>query len=402
MTALRDELAVLISSEGPISVERYMRLALSHPHHGYYRSRDPFGARGDFITAPEISQMFGELIGLWAADSWAKMGRPEHLAFIELGPGRGTLMADALRAARALPGFLEASSVHLVEMSENLRVVQRDVLVRAGHIVDASRRDRECEGPDDRAGPRGLPGNRDEVRVPISWHERFAEVPEAPFILVANEFFDALPIRQYVRGLRGWHERLIGLDHQGALTFGLSPHFDPALRVVAPERAVLEFCADGLALAREIAMRLVANGGAALLIDYGHVRQGFGDTLQAVRRHEFVDPLSEPGDADLTAHVDFAALGNVAREAGALPHGPVTQGDFLRALGIEARAERLKARASGSQLAAVDAALRRLAGEREGEMGTLFKAMAISSRSLPALAGFDAWRDDLRVTPTSR
>jgi NADH dehydrogenase [ubiquinone] 1 alpha subcomplex assembly factor 7 len=360
MTALRGELAWLIASEGPISVERYMGLALSHPRHGYYRSRDPFGARGDFITAPEISQMFGELIGLWAADCWAKMGNPEGLALVELGPGRGTLMADALRAARAMPGFLEASSVHLVETSEVLRAAQRDTLARA-----------------------------DTAGVPIAWHGRFADIPEGPLILIANEFFDALPIRQYMRGAQGWRERLIGLDDKGALAFGLSANIEPALRLVAPEGAVLEICPEGLALTRDIATRLLANGGAALVIDYGHVRPGFGDTLQAMRRHRFVDPLAAPGEADLTAHVDFAALGRAARDAGAALHGPVRQGDLLRALGIEARAQRLKMSAIPPQAAAIDAALARLTGEAAGEMGALFKAMAIASPSLPSLAGFD-------------
>jgi NADH dehydrogenase [ubiquinone] 1 alpha subcomplex assembly factor 7 len=357
--SLRREIAELIATEGPISVERYMALALSHPRHGYYRSRDPFGAKGDFITAPEISQMFGELIGLWAVDCWTRMGEPERIALIELGPGRGTLMADALRAARLSPRFLAALSLHLVETSEALRVKQRETLGRAK-----------------------------SAGLPINWHERFAEIPEGAFILVANEFFDALPVRQYLRDAKGWRERLVGLDDEGRLAFGLSTGVEAALRLDAPPGAIFEMCPHGLALAREIAARLIFANGAALLIDYGHTRQGFGDTLQAVRRHEFVDPLEEPGEADLTAHVDFAALGGVARDAGAALHGPVTQGALLRALGIEARAQRLKAGAGADQAAAIDAALARLTGEGKGEMGALFKAMALSSPSLPALAGF--------------
>ena len=370
MTALRREIAELIAGEGPISVERYMALALSHPRHGYYRSRDPFGAQGDFVTAPEISQMFGELIGLWAADCWARMGEPARFAFVELGPGRGTLMADALRAARIVPRFLEAAQVHLVETSEILRARQRDTLAQAGTMA----------------------------AMAVTWHEGFADIPEAPLILIANEFFDALPIRQYMRAGEHWRERLIELDGNGALAFGLSAKTETALRLDAPEGAILEMCPDGLALTREIAARLVSNIGAALLIDYGHLRQGFGDTLQAVRRHMFVDPLLAPGEADLTAHVDFAALGGAARAAGAVLHGPVTQGAFLHALRIEARAQRLRQNASKAQAAAIDAALARLIGEAPGEMGVLFKAMAISSPSLPSLAGFDAPTDSPRAS----
>jgi SAM-dependent MidA family methyltransferase len=357
--SLRREIAELIVTEGPMTVERYMTLALSHPRHGYYRSRDPFGLEGDFVTAPEISQMFGELIGVWAVDCWARMGGPEHLALIELGPGRGTLMADALRAARLAPRFLAASSVHLVETSAILGAKQRETLESAS-----------------------------AANVPIAWHEGFAEIPEGPFILIANEFFDALPIRQYARDEQGWRERLVGLGDEGRLAFGLSGEIVSEIRLAAPRGAVLEIGSAGLALSREIATRLAAFGGAALIIDYGHTQQGFGDTLQAVRRHEFVDPLEAPGETDLTAHVDFAAFGRVARDAGAALHGPVTQGRFLRELGIEARAQRLKQKASEAQAAAIDAATARLIGEASSEMGALFKAMALSSPSLSALAGF--------------
>ena len=360
MSLLR-EIAELIANEGPISVERYMSLALAHPRLGYYRARDPFGAEGDFVTAPEISQMFGELIGLWAIDCWARMGEPEHLAFVELGPGRGTLMADAMRAARIAPRFRAASSLHLVETSEILRARQRESLERANAPA-----------------------------MPIAWHDRLADIPEGPFILIANEFFDALPIRQYVRAPQGWRERLVGLGDDGTLVFGLSAHIEREIRLAAPQGAVLEIGSAGLALSCEIATRLVAFGGAALIIDYGHMRQGFGDTLQAIRRHEFVDPLEAPGETDLTAHVDFAALGKVAVETGAVRHGPVTQGQFLRELGIEARARRLKQHASVAQVSAVELATRRLTGDAPDEMGALFKAMAFSSSCLAPLAGFGA------------
>jgi SAM-dependent MidA family methyltransferase len=358
VTPLHREIVELIAQEGPISVERYMRLALSHPRYGYYRTRDPFGAGGDFVTAPEISQMFGELIGLWAADCWSRMGGPAQLRLVELGPGRGTLMADALRAARLVSRFRAALDVHLVETSDILQERQQQALA--------------------------------SQQASASWHQRFEDIPAGPMILIANEFFDALPIRQYVRTATGWHERLVGLGETGALTFGLAARAEPSIDIAAPERAVLEIAPQGLALAREIAQRLAAQGGAALIVDYGHVRRGFGDSFQAVHRHGFTDPLAAPGESDLTAHVDFAALAEAARNAGALVSGPVTQGDFLRALGIEARAGKLKAKAMPAQAAAIDAALARLTDAAEGQMGGLFKAMAIVDPQLDRIAGFEA------------
>jgi SAM-dependent MidA family methyltransferase len=277
---------------------------------------------------------------------------------VELGPGRGTLMADALRAAAIVPEFRAALDMHLVETSEILRERQRQALASQG--------------------------------VQVSWHQRFEEVPNGPMILFANEFFDALPIRQYVRTATGWHERLVGLGEGGALAFGLCSDAEPTLDMSAPDGVALELSPQGFSLARSIAERVLADGGIALIIDYGHARRGFGDTLQAVRRHGFADPLSAPGENDLTAHVDFASLGDVARQAGALVHGPVTQGDFLRALGIEARAARLKAKATADQTAAIDAAAARLTGAAESQMGTLFKAMAIGGSELDRIAGFSA------------
>jgi SAM-dependent MidA family methyltransferase len=353
-------IAEAIAQDGPISVERYMRLSLSHPLHGYYRTRDPFGRAGDFVTAPEISQMFGEFIGLWAVECWSRMGRPPRLSLVELGPGRGTLLADALRAARVLPECRAALSLHLVETSRKLRAQQ------SASLADCA--------------------------LPIAWHERLDEVPAGPMVVIANEFFDALPIRQFTRQAKAWHERLIGLCEDSSLAFGLSPKAELSLALVAAEGAVLEISPEGIALAGALARRVVADGGAALIIDYGHVKRGFGDTLQAVQAHGFADPLASPGEADLTAHVDFAALGEAARKEGAVLHGPVTQGDYLRALGIETRARRLKSAATLEQATAIDAALARLAGEGEGEMGALFKAMAISDPRLGSLAGFAAGR----------
>jgi NADH dehydrogenase [ubiquinone] 1 alpha subcomplex assembly factor 7 len=355
VTPLLRELRAVIAHEGPISVERYMALCLSHPVHGYYATRDPLGAAGDFTTAPEISQMFGELIGLWAASVWDGMGRPDPLRLIELGPGRGTLAADALRAARALPGFLDALDLHLVETSPVLRAKQSKAL---------------------QGGP-----------VAVSWHEDLGEIPDGAGIVIANEFLDALPIRQYVRTKRGWCERLVGLSEDG-LSFGLAGEPERGLNAPAPAGTVLEIPAAGIALMRRLAGRLVASGGAALVVDYGAARDGRGDTLQAVKGHAFADPLGEPGEADLTAHVDFAALAEAARQRGARAYEPVTLGDFLRALGIETRAAALKARATPPQVAAIESGLRRLTGDGSGEMGELFKVMAVTDPTLGPPPGF--------------
>jgi NADH dehydrogenase [ubiquinone] 1 alpha subcomplex assembly factor 7 len=356
---LADHLARLIALEGPITVARFMGEALLHPRHGYYQGRDPFGAAGDFVTAPEISQIFGELIGLWCAELWRLMGEPAALRLVELGPGRGTLMADALRAARLVPRFRNALSIHLVEASASLRARQQAVLAGTG----------------------------------ASWHERFAEVPPGPLVLVANEFFDALPVRQFVKQADGWHERLVDRDPAGGLRFVLArdrlPEGDllPAMSAVAPPGSVIEVSPARSALAGEIAARLAAEGGAALLVDYGPAASGIGDSLQAVRGHRRHDVLAEPGSADLTAHVDFQALAEAARGAGARAFGPLAQGDFLRRLGIERRAAALRARASPAQACDIDAALARLTDA--AAMGTLFKALAIAAPALPPPPGFD-------------
>jgi NADH dehydrogenase [ubiquinone] 1 alpha subcomplex assembly factor 7 len=357
VTALLGELQRLIALEGPISVERYMALCLGHPVHGYYTTRDPFGAGGDFTTAPEISQMFGELIGLWAAEVWRFMGAPRPVRLVELGPGRGTLMADLLRAVRGVPGFLDAVEVHLVETSPVLRARQQETL--SGH--------------------------------PVVWHGAVSDVPPGPAIFVANEFLDALPVRQFMRTERGWCERLVGLA-DGQLVFGLAAEPDPQAAPSGAVGDVLESPGAVVEITREIARRVAADGGAALLIDYGYVGPTFADTLQAVKGHAFADPLAEPGEADLTVHVDFARLAATARECGALVHGPVPQGDFLRALGIETRASALLARASAAQAAEIDSALRRLTDDAAGAMGALFKVLAITQPQLHALPGFASQR----------
>ncbi|WP_267427958.1 SAM-dependent methyltransferase [Methylobacterium sp. GC_Met_2] len=353
MTPLAAEIAALIRQNGPIGIDRYMALCLGHPVHGYYRTRDPLGARGDFTTAPEISQMFGELIGAWTAYVHELMGRPDPLVLIELGPGRGTLMADALRALRAAASGLRVAP-HLVETSPVLRAVQERTLAGTG----------------------------------ARWHNGLESLPEGPAIILANEFFDCLPVLQFVRGTAGWHARQVGLDAQGGFTFGLAPEPTPSLDADGPEGGLLSVPSAGLAVIRALAQRFCTMGGALLMLDYGHVRPGFGDTLQAMTRHGFTDPLAAPGEADLTHHVDFTALSKAAASAGARAHGPVDQGDFLLSLGLRQRAERLKARATAAQAAEIDAAVARLTDPGRTGMGSLFKSLAVSGPDLGPLPGF--------------
>ncbi len=335
----------------------YMALCLGHPRHGYYMTRDPLGVRGDFTTAPEVSQMFGELLGAWAADTWMRLGGPAPFALVELGPGRGTLMADALRATARVPGFHAALTLHLVETSPVLRAKQAEAL----------------------------------SPFTPTWHDRLSDVPPGPMILLANEFFDALPIRQFVRGDRGWGERKVGLDADGRLAWVLDPRPGAALVPASlrhtPPGGVVEVCPAAGAVAAEIGARLAAAPGAALIVDYGYAGPAVGDTLQALKRHAGVDPLAEPGEADLTAHVDFTALAESARAAGAAVHGPVTQGDLLERLGLSLRAQALKRLASPAQAGDIDAAANRLAGEQQ--MGRLFKAVAMTSPGAPVPAGFE-------------
>lgn len=358
MSALRAELVRLIRSEGPMPVSRYMALCLGHPAHGYYMTRDPFGVQGDFTTAPEISQMFGELIGVWAAQLWQAMGAPPSIRLVELGPGRGTLMADMLRAARVLPAFRAALSVHLVEMSPVLRALQA----------------------------RTLAGQAEPV-----WHDRIEEALDGPVIVIANEFLDALPLDQFVKTQEGWRERLVGLDPEGGLCFGLSGAAVDLAADAAPG-SVLEQPRAALDCVAALARHVAGAGGAALLIDYGNAQSGFGDTLQAMRRHRFVPVLDDPGEADLTVHVDFARMAASALRAGAAVNGPVGQGDFLRGLGLNERARALSLRATSEQAKAIAEASDRLTEPSATGMGTLFKCLALAHKELPPLPGFDLHR----------
>lgn len=358
-TKIRDR----IKADGPLAVSEFMEIALGDPNHGYYRTRDPLGKAGDFITSPEISQVFGEIVGIWCAVTWQNTGAARNIHLVELGPGRGTLMADILRTAQnVMPAFTEAIDVHLVETGKVLRQQQQEAL--NGYSVD--------------------------------WHDRFETVPPGPVLIVANEFFDALPIDQYIMTREGWQERRITIDQkQGDFLF--KPCDQPAENnpiipdelVDSPINSIFERSSAGEQIASDIAKRIATDGGAALIIDYGHVRHGLGDTLQAVKSHNYHFPLATIGEADLTAHIDFAALGNAAKASGAIVHGPVFQGGLLTALGIEQRTKALAATATPDQVEILESASRRLIAA-DG-MGTLLKAMAITSVADSTPAGFEGY-----------
>ena len=354
MTELGRRIAALIAAQGPISIAEFMTMALHDRQGGYYANRDPLGA--DFVTAPEVSQMFGELVGLWLAQAWHDQDKPTNPYLVELGPGRGTLLRDALRALKLMPEFRRALTVVLVEASPVLRKVQEETL-------------RDCG-------------------VSLNWCENFAaESMRSPLFLIANEFFDALPIRQFVKSKRGWCERMVTLDAGGELAFALSPTalpaaLIPANRDGAPEGGVYEQSAAGEAISEQIAHVIARVGGAALIIDYGYGEPGFGETLQAVGGHAFAEVLAEPGENDLSGHVDFAALAAAARRGGASAFGPVEQGQFLTSLGIVERAEAL----SRNHLEVMTAQLDRLVSP--DQMGTLFKALALMPEDARTPAGF--------------
>jgi SAM-dependent MidA family methyltransferase len=356
MTPVEAELRHRIETDGPVSVATLIQLANAH----YYATRDPFGTEGDFITAPEISQIFGELIGLWCAAMWSVTGRPDPLHLVELGPGRGTLMLDALRAMKVAPAFRSALRVHMIETSPLLRTAQERTLK--------------------------------DVGVEISWHHNIGQVPKGPAFVLANEFFDALPVHHYVRGAKGWHERVVGLTGD-VLTFGLAPHKLPDIAIpeafrTAPEGSIIEVSPESARIARDIAGRIQAQGGCALFVDYGYARPGLGETLQAMRGHAFVDALTDAGEADLTAHVDFSALATAAKDGGAAAYGPMTQRDFLLGLGILERSAMLMRQATLEQALALESGTARLTEDTPTGMGRLFKVMAVTPRGLPAPPGF--------------
>ncbi len=349
MTPIEALLRRQIEATGPVTLAEYMALCLSHPEHGYYTTQDPLGKAGDFVTSPEISQMFGELLGLALAQAWVEQGSPTAFILAELGPGSGQLMSDALRAASRAPGFAEAAELWLVETSPVLRAEQAKRLPQP------------------------------------NWADTVDDLPDGPLFLIANEFFDALPIRQYHLQNDRWRETVVGIEDD-KLTLGLKTL--PEAVEDAPDGAIRERCPSGEAFAGAIAKRIADHGGAAIIVDYGYdqsIPEG-ADTFQAVREHAYVDPLSHPGTADLTAHVHFGALAMTARDMGAATSQLITQGDLLNRLGIGARAASL-VRAAPDQIDAVEAALKRLT--HTDEMGSLFKALAIYPVGAPPPPGFE-------------
>lgn len=352
MTPLGRKLCRLIEANGPISIAEYFSLCLSDPEHGYYQTHEPFGTEGDFTTAPEISQLFGEMIGIFLILAWQAHGRPEAVQLLEIGPGRGTLMADAQRVMQQLaPDMASSAKAHMIETSQRLQQVQRQTL--------------------------------SSCPIATQWHERLEDVPAGFTLLVANELFDALPIRQFVQTPDGFRERVVALDASGAL------HFQPGLAKIDPQLlprshqpapgTVFEIAPTRQAIMAQIAGRLVSQGGAALIIDYGHLQTAFGDTLQAMAKHQYMDVLAAPGQSDLTSHVDFDALSQYARQQGAVPFPPMPQGRFLLELGLLERAGILGAGKDATVQDSIQRSVARLAGSQDSQMGNLFKALCVNS-----------------------
>ena len=339
MTPLEKIIGEIIAAEGPMPLDHYMALCLGHPVHGYYMTRDPFGEQGDFMTAPEISQIFGELIGVWCVAAWEAMGKPAPFNLVELGPGRGTLMADILRAVKVMPGFSEAVRVHLVEMSPALRKLQKEKL-----------------------------GSR------VTWHESLASLPKGPLLIVANEFFDAIPVRQFAKRHGKWLERCVGAQGMGFMPAALD-------NTRGADGDVVEHAPQRLGMARELGERIARQKGCALIIDYGHLRTAPGDTLQAVRGHEYVPFTDQPGESDITSHVDFEALGRAFGKGGARVPPALTQRAFLIAMGLEQRAAILASKVDATTKDILARSVARLTDEKE--MGQLFKVMVAKSPDLP-------------------
>ena len=342
MSPLEQKIRHAIAINGPMGVDTFMTLAVSH----YYATRDPFGQNGDFVTAPEISQMFGELLGIWVADTWMKLGSPGKFQLVEGGPGRGTLMADILRSTRRVEGMHEAAAIHLVETSPVLRQVQEQSLL----------------GYD------------------VIWHDTLETLPSDPIIFIANELFDAFPIRQFECRDGAWGERVIGVEND-ALVWGLRP---AEIQLPLVNGAIKEISPVSLAFMNALANCIMKNKGAALIIDYGYDEISVNDTLQAVKNHKYVPVLETPGEVDLTAHVDFLTLRGYAPEV--TISDTITQGDFLKNMGIDMRMDRLKAIATPQQTLDLQTGYVRLMSDNQ--MGTLFKVMGLCHDPDIKLGGF--------------
>jgi SAM-dependent MidA family methyltransferase len=355
MTRLKTRIVDLIEALGPLPVNEYMALCLFDPADGYYTTREPFGAAGDFITAPEISQMFGELVAVWLYQAWLASGRPLPVTIAEIGPGRGTLMKDMLRTLSRLdPDLANGATFAMIETSPRLTEVQQQTL--------------------------GV------TPFAVRWHETIEALPRQPLFIVGNELFDAVPVRQFVRAGAGWRERMVGLDDADDLCFfagagSVDSTLLPAAATEAPQGAIVEVAPARTALMAAIAERISKDGGAGLFLDYGHLQPGIGDTLQALRAHNHEDVLANPGEADLTTHVDFAALAAIVRAHGLDAHLS-TQGDFLLGMGILERAGRLGADADRAARDKIADDVERLAGPQA--MGDLFKVLAVLPRGVAA------------------
>ncbi|WP_102958860.1 class I SAM-dependent methyltransferase [Mangrovicella endophytica] len=357
MTGAAAKITQAIRRDGPITLERYWAVALFDPEHGYYSQAEPFGRAGDFVTAPDISQMFGEIIGAWCVAAWRALGSPSPFVFVEIGPGRGTLAIDMIRTVLRLePDFIKAAKVRLVETSDRLAALQLQAL--------------------------------DRFDLPLRRVRRIEELEAMPTIIVGNELFDAAPIRQFVSHDGRWQERRVALAPDSRFVF--VPHDlqgDPISAELArwplpPEGGILELSPQRDALASTIGRRIASVGGAALFIDYGHAAPGYGDTLQALRRHAFADPLAQPGLVDITSHVDFSRLARILAASGLAVAPIAEQGAFLATLGLLDRAEALARRGGADEGRAIETATRRLAGSGEGEMGRLFKVLAAASQPM--------------------
>ncbi len=363
MNALFEQLRTRIIQNGLLTVAQYMEAAMTDPNFGYYTTKLPLGDagghRGDFITAPELSQVFGELIGLWSAAVWQSMGEPAVVRLVELGPGRGTLMADALRATKRVPGFHQAAHLHMIDASPTLINQQQKMLEQSGVKEQ-------------------------------HWHNDLSLVPEGPMICIANEFFDALPVRQFQRVGEGWYERMVGLNASfDGLSFELSNqqsphHLIPEILQTAKEGELVETSPVILRKLHTLAARIADQGGAAVIIDYGHLKSAPGETLQALQNHQFAHVLEAPGEQDLTTHIDFAALERGAVNANAKIHGPVEQGAFLNNLGLGLRVKALMDNAASSEQSSnLLSRAERLVDP--AQMGSLFKVLGISDASLNSL-----------------
>ncbi|TMW56265.1 hypothetical protein Poli38472_008913 [Pythium oligandrum] len=406
-------LRTMIEVKGPLSVSEFMQRALGHPQHGYYMKKDVFGVKGDFTTAPEISQMFGELIGIWCVATWQQMGSPSTIKIVEMGPGRGSLMSDFLRAAKSFPPFYEALEIHMIDISPALREIQQKTL--------------GCEAIDDASTAKQI------LQVPggptVRWHDDFANVPYGPSLFIAQELFDALPVHQFEYTDKGWCERLVDADYEDGedhFRFVLSPGPTPATRVyigrqklfdpaafqatgtVEPIRRLdvadpldvpvkteqaqvgdkIEISPLGIALAQDISKRIAEHGGGALIVDYGHDHPS-ELSLRGIKNHEFVSVLREPGDVDLSIDVDFATLRKYATaDAKVSAFGPIGQGDFLKAMGIEHRlAMLLQNCETEAEQEELFSAYERLVNS--DQMGTIFKAMAITHTEIGRPVGFE-------------